>query len=44
MACLGWLFKSRCTIGPQRRITLGEHEDVLEAVQRRLDLIPGAMR
>ena len=30
--------------GPQRRITRWEHEDVLEAVQRRLDLNPGAMR
>jgi transposase len=44
MACHGCLLKSRCTTAPQRRITRWEHEDVLEAVQRRLDLNPGAMR
>ena len=44
MACQGCLLKSRCTTAPQRRITRWEHEDVLEAVQRRLDLNPGAMR
>ena len=43
-ACQGCPIKSRCTTGPQRRITRWEHEDVLEAVQRRLDLNPGAMR
>jgi Transposase DDE domain len=36
--------KSRCTTGPQRRITRWEHEAVLEAVQRRLDENPQAMR
>jgi transposase len=44
MACHGCPIKSRCTTGPQRRIMRWEHEDVLEAVQRRLDLNPGAMR
>jgi transposase len=44
MACQGWSIRSRCTTGPQRRITRWEHEEVLEAVQRRLDLTPGAMR
>ena len=44
MACHGCPLKSRCTTAPQRRITRWEHEDVLEAVQRRLDLNPGAMR
>jgi transposase len=44
MACQGCLLKSRCTTAPQRRITRWEHEDVLEAVQRRLDLNPEAMR
>jgi len=44
MACQGCPLKSRCTTAPQRRITRWEHEDVLEAVQRRLDLNPGAMR
>jgi transposase len=43
-ACQSCPIKSRCTTGPQRRITRWEHEDVLEAVQRRLDLNPGAMR
>ena len=43
-ACHSCPLKSRCTTGPQRRITRWEHEDVLEAVQRRLDLNPGAMR
>ena len=44
MACQACPIKDRCTSGPQRRITRWEHEDVLEAVQRRLDLNPGAMR
>jgi transposase len=43
-ACHTCPLKSRCTTAPQRRITRWEHEDVLEAVQRRLDLNPGAMR
>jgi transposase len=43
-ACQTCPLKSRCTTGPQRRITRWEHEDVLEAVQHRLDLNPGAMR
>jgi hypothetical protein len=33
-----------CTTGEQRRITRWEHEHVLEAVQRRLDENPQAMR
>jgi hypothetical protein len=36
--------ESRCTPAVQRRITRWEHEDVLEAVQRRLDEDPQAMR
>jgi transposase len=36
--------KSRCTTGKERRITRWEHEHVLEAVQRRLDENPQAMR
>ena len=36
--------KHRCATGAQRRITRWEHEDVLEAVQRRLDKNPQAMR
>src|ERR1700680_4931399 len=36
--------KHRCTSGTQRRITRWEHEHVLEAVQKRLDENPQAMR
>ncbi len=43
-ACPTCPIKSRCTPSKQRRITRWEHEDVLEAVQRRLDENPGAMR
>jgi transposase len=43
-ACRTCALKSRCTTGVQRRITRWEHEDVLEAVQRRLDGDPQAMR
>ena len=43
-ACRTCELKSRCTTAPQRRITRWEHEHVLEAVQRRLDGNPNAMR
>jgi Transposase DDE domain len=43
-ACRNCSLKSRCTPSPQRRITRSEHEDVLEAVQKRLDENPHAMR
>jgi hypothetical protein len=43
-ACWSCSLKSRCTPGPQLRITRWEHEDVLEAVQKRLDENPRAMR
>src|ERR687898_2591305 len=36
--------KKRCTPAKERRITRWEHEEVLEAVQRRLDENPQAMR
>ncbi len=36
--------KHRCTTGKERRISRWEHEHVLEAVQRRLDENPQAMR
>ncbi len=36
--------KQDCTTGKERRITRWEHEHVLEAVQRRLDENPQAMR
>ena len=44
MACQACPIKDRCTSGPQRRIIRWEHEDVLEAVQRRLDETAGPMR
>ena len=43
-ACQRCAIKHRCTKGQQRRITRWRHEDVLEAVQRRLDENPQAMR
>src|ERR1700675_3619174 len=43
-ACPRCPLKSQCTTGPERRITRWEHEHVLEAVQRRLDENPQAMR
>ena len=36
--------RGACTTGKERRVTRWEHEDVLEAVQRRLDGDPLAMR
>jgi len=43
-ACLTCPIKSQCTTGRERRITRWEHEHLLEAVQRRLDENPQAMR
>ena len=43
-ACRTCALKDKCTTGPQRRVTRWEHEHVLEAVQRRLDQNPQAMR
>ena len=43
-ACQGCVLKARCTMGKERRISRWEHEQVLEAVQRRLDENPQAMR
>jgi transposase len=43
-ACRTCAIKECCTTGVQRRITRWEHEPVLEAVQRRLDENPQAMR
>ena len=43
-ACRTCAIKDQCTTGKQRRITRWEHEHVLEAVQRRLDENPAAMR
>jgi len=43
-ACPGCPLKAQCTTGPERRIPRWEHEHVLEAVQKRLDENPQAMR
>ena len=43
-ACRTCPLKAQCTKGPQRRITRWEHEEVIEAVQQRLDRNPDAMR
>ena len=43
-ACRNCVIKQDCTTGKERRITRWEHEHVLEAVQRRLDENPQAMR
>jgi transposase len=43
-ACSRCPLKPQCTTGPERRITRWEHEGVVEAVQRRLDENPQAMR
>jgi transposase len=43
-ACQTCAIKSRCTPAKERRITRWVHEHVLEAVQRRLDKNPEAMR
>ena len=43
-ACKACELKAFCTPSPHRRITRYEHEEVLEAVQKRLDENPQAMR
>ena len=43
-ACSTCALKSQCTTGPERRIARWKHEHLLEAVQRRLDANPQAMR
>lgn len=41
--CSGCSMKPRCTTGKERRISRWEHEDILDAVQERLDGAPQAM-
>src|SRR5499427_2356065 len=43
-ACHTCPIKAQCTTGRERRITRWEHEEVVEAVQARLDKNPDAMR
>jgi transposase len=42
--CKQCAIKDQCTPGVQRRVTRGEHEEVLEAMQARLDQAPESMR
>jgi len=42
--CRSCRMKARCTPAPERRISRWEHEDLVDAVQRRLDRMPDAMR
>jgi len=41
--CGSCAIKHQCTTGKERRIRRWEHEDVLEAMQKRLDQVPQAM-
>ena len=43
-ACPHCAIKHNCTKGKERRISLWEHEHILEAVQRRFDEHPEKMR
>jgi hypothetical protein len=43
-ACQSCAIKRSCTTGKGRRVTRWEHEDILDAVQRRLDEHPEKMR
>ena len=43
-SCQACPLKPQCTPSVERRITRWEHEAVIDAMQRRMDLTPGAMR
>ncbi len=43
-SCKECALKAQCTTGEQRRITRWEHEDILDAMQSRLDKAPESMR
>jgi transposase len=43
-SCKECELKAQCTTGEQRRITRWEHEEILDAMQRRLDKAPDSMR
>jgi transposase len=42
--CQDCAIKAKCTTGEQRRVKRWEHEDVLDAMQKRLDQMPNAMQ
>ena len=43
-SCKDCELKAKCTTGEQRRISRWEHEEILEAMQTRLDKAPDSMR
>jgi len=43
-SCRACALKPQCTTSPNRRIVRWEHEEIIEAMQRRMDLAPYAMR
>ncbi len=43
-ACKDCLIKAQCTIGHERRVERWEREDVLDAMQARLDAAPEKMQ
>jgi transposase len=43
-SCRACALKPQCTPSLNRRVTRWEHEDIIEAMQRRMDLAPYAMR
>ena len=43
-SCQSCALKPQCTTSKERRVTRWEHEAVIDAMQRRMDLAPGAMR
>ena len=43
-SCPSCPIKAQCTTSKERRVTRWEHEDVIEAMQKRLDANPDAMR
>jgi transposase len=43
-SCQACLLKPQCTLSVERRITRWEHEAVIDAMQRRMDLAPYSMR
>jgi transposase len=42
--CQQCTLKAKCTPDKQRKVSRWEHEDVLDAMQTRLDLVPDSMR
>lgn len=42
-SCQGCALKTQCTPSVERRVTRWEHEEILESMQRRLDLAPQSM-